>query len=580
MTTTQKNFTACFILSLCFIFKASAFQNFVTVSGKIDQHSEEEISVNLLDAVLDEEGRFSLEVPVEENENLSFYYRDFKLGLFAEPGDSIQIYFNAHNPAKTVDFGGKNASIQAFLFDQQQVSKSFNAYFNRNINRVLARLPEAEFVQKTDSLKMTFLDPLDDLEKKEPNLNPAFVNNYRKDLELFFLSLLADYPLLHYKTTGEKISLSEESRNRIDNIDITDLQLYRFDGFKRLLQNYLYLAINRELETGKYSASDNRRLDAGFRVIAENFSDPEMFDRVLFGFFRNHIENLGIKNTQDNYEVFMTKVSNPDYKEEIRSLYERNERDRKGHLIVPYKQINGYSLDAHIFQPVSLQKGKIYPVIAMFHGGSFFEGKPDWFFTSAKAYAKKGWVTVAVEYRVADRHGNTLPEAISDGKSLVRFLRTNAEKFQLDPNKILISGNSSGATIALALATTGEILDEKNENRQISSRPNAVIVNAGLADLREAGHWWQEDYTEEFIENISPLNNADKDLPPMLIFHGTKDNSVDIESIRKFASLSKKSGNQVTLMELEGAPHMIWRIPYFSRQMEEPKENFLSELNW
>ena len=122
--------------------------------------------------------------------------------------------------------------------------------------------------------------------------------------------------------------------------------------------------------------------------------------------------------------------------------------------------------------------------------------------------------------------------------------------------------------------------DEKNEDLQISIRPNAVLVNAGLADLREAGYWWQEDYSDEFIENISPLNNADKALPPMLIFHGTNDNSVDIRSIRNFASQAKESGNDVNFIELKGAPHMIWRIPYFSRQMMELKEEFLQHLNW
>ena len=576
----QSKFISCLIFSLFFSLKALALQDPINITGKIEQHSEEEITVNQVSASLNEQGKFKLEIPAEGNENLSFKYSDLKLDLFAEPGDSIEIYFNAKNPEETLKFRGTNPAVQAFLFDQQKVNESFNAYFNKNINRVLVRLPEKEFVQKTDSLKMTFLDPLDALEKKEPKLNSTFAYNYRKDIQLFFLSLLADYPLLHFKTTGEKVSLSEESRQRIDAVDITNAQLFRFEGFNRLLKNHLYLATNRELETGKYSASDNQRLDAGFKVIAENFSNPEIYDRVLFEFFRNHIENLGIKNTKNNYDFFMSKVSDPTYKEEIRELYSRNEEGRTGHLIVPYKEINGHSLDAHIFQPDTLKPGKEYPVIAMFHGGSFFEGKPDWFFNSAKAYAEKGWIAVAVEYRIADRHGNKIPQAISDGKSLVRFLRTNAEKFQIDPDKILVSGNSSGATIALALATTGEILDEKNEDLQISSRPDAVIVNAGLAHLREAGYWWQEDYSDEFIDKISPINNVQNDLPPILIFHGTKDNSVDIRSVREFAFQAKESGNDITFIELKGAPHMIWRIPYFSNQMKEPKEIFIQKLNW
>lgn len=577
MPATYSKFFACFVFSVFFILKASAFQNHVTVSGKIDQPSEEKVKVNSLSVALTEEGKFLVKVPLEENGDLSFSYSNFQLDLYGKSGDSISIFFNAANPEETIRFGGTNPLVQTFLFDQKEVSESFNAYFNRNINRSLSRLPEKEFVQKMDSLENTFLDPL---EKKEPELDPEFADDYRNDIQLLFLSFLADYPLLHYKNTGKKVELSRESRKRISAVDLTDVDLYRFEGFKRLQHNFLYNSINRELKTGKYAGSDNQRLDAGFEVIAQKFSDPEMYDRVLFEFFRNHLENLGIKNTRDNYELFMKKVSDPSYKEEIGNLYKRDLERRANHLIIPYKEINNLTLDAHIFQPDSLQKGKKYPVIAMFHGGSFFEGKPDWFFSSAEAYAEKGWIAVAVEYRLADRHGNSLPEAISDGKSLVRFLRTHAEKLKIDPNKILVTGNSSGATIALALATTGELLDEKTEDLQASSKPNAVIVTAGLAELREAGSWWQEGYSDEFIRKISPINNATKDLPPMLLFHGTRDNSVDIGSIRKFVSRAREAGNEVKLVELEGAPHMIWRIPYFANQMKEPRENFLQNLNW
>ena len=320
MNQVGSNIIVSLVLTLFTILEVSAYQNIAHVTGRIDQHSEAEIGVENLNVTLDEEGKFSLKVPVEDNGNLSFNYSGFKLDLFAEPGDSIEIYFSGEKPAETLKFSGSNAAVQAFLFDQKEVGESFNAYFNKNINRVLARLPEKEFIRKTDSLKMTFLDPLAELEKKEPNLNSAFANNYRKDLELFFLSLLADYPLLHYKTTGEKVSLSEESRQQIDSIDITEPELYHFDGFKKLLQNYLYITINRKLDSKKYTASDNQRLDAGFDIIAETFSDSEMFERVLFQFFRNHIENLGIKNTEDNYDVFMSTVSNHDYKEEIKDL--------------------------------------------------------------------------------------------------------------------------------------------------------------------------------------------------------------------------------------------------------------------
>lgn len=231
--------------------------------------------------------------------------------------------------------------------------------------------------------------------------------------------------------------------------------------------------------------------------------------------------------------------------------------------------------------PDSIESGKKYPVIAMFHGGSFYEGKPDWLFSACRRYAKKGWIAVAVEYSIADRHGNLLPQAIADGKSLVRFLRANAEEFQIDPQKIMVTGDSSGATIALALATLDQTLDEPTEDLSISSRPNAIMINAGLADLTGSGHhWWHQHFDQDFIESISPLQQLREGLPPMLIAHGTNDNSVDIQFIRDYVQMSKELGNPVYYHELKGAPHMIWRIPYFSKQIDGFRQDFLDKLNW
>jgi acetyl esterase/lipase len=565
----------------CSAGSATSLKDSILVQGKILNASEERIQLGEQVEELDEQGNFSFSIPVKEPTYLGLKYQDLELDLFAEPGKDIQLEFDENNPDHSLQFSGENAAVNSFLFRQQEVSSSFNEYFGRNVNHYLSKLPEQEFLQKMDSLKSTFLTPLQELKKEHPGVSSYFTDDYQKEIELLFLSFLADYPLWHLKNTGEETELSAGSKHRLEKVDHNDASLLKYDGFQRLLKNFLYVKTNEELEKNDYAGSNNKRLDAGFAVIEENFSNQQLFDKVLFDWFMNHIDNLGVKNTADNLEAFINKTEDLELQQKITQAYAANMKRREGHLIVPYKSLGDYSLDAHIFMPDSFVSGKKYPVIAMFHGGSFFEGKPDWFFSSAKDWAKKGWIAVAVEYRLADRHNSLLPESISDGKSLVRFLRKNAEKYQIDPEKILVTGNSSGATISLALATIGTELDEENEDLNISSRPNAAIINAGLADLTEDGHyWWHKYYDQEFIEAISPLHQVKKDLPPMLIFHGNKDHSVCIDSIKEFARLSKGLGNDVEFVELKGAPHMIWRIPYFSRQMVEPKKEFLQFLNW
>lgn len=552
-------------------------QNSTFIRGTIEQPTADSVYIDDVAVALHPSGSFTHRMAVDTIRYLNFRLGDIRLQLYAEPEADVVLSFNTDKLATSLEFSGKNAAINRFLFNQRTVSNSFNRYFNKNINTYLSQLPEAAYRQKLDSLENTFLQPLQAL----PNKYADYKANYRKEIQLLFLSFLADYPLLHQKNSGQFVSLSREVRARLSTINLNDPQLQQFSGGKRLMNTFLYQETKKEMTSPLYSGSDNKKLDAGFVVIQRHFTQKEVFEKVLFDFFLNHIENLGIKNIEGRLAEFNSLITNPGYIDRINKEYRQAKAKREGHLIRAYKTIDGYTLDAHIFLPDSMQEGKTYPARVRFHGGSFYEGKPDWFFESSKALANKGWVVVAAEYRIADRHASLLPDAIADGKSLIRFLRQHAAEYQINPDKIMASGNSAGATIALALATLDETLDEAEEDHSISSRPNAIMINAGLADLTGEGHtWWHQYFDDEFIERISPLHQLEKGLPPMFIAHGTQDNDVNIESVRLYAEKAKGLGNEVMFLELKGAPHPIWRIPYFAKQINAGRREFLDQLNW
>ncbi|RIJ43099.1 alpha/beta hydrolase [Pontibacter oryzae] len=571
-----------FICSILFLLQfsstfATQTTGRLTVSGTIKHPTVDSVFLDGRAAALDAEGNFSFALQLDQPRYLTLKIKHHQVSIYAEPGKPVTLTFDEQAPKASLKFKGPNSAINTFLQNQKAVSDRFNAYFNQSINTYLTKLPEQAFVHQMDSLKATFLDPLNPLRIKHPN----FATAYETEITLMFLSFLADYPLLHLKNTGESVCLSEASQAKLNAIDVNNPELFKYEGFQRYLKNFLYRQINQELKTHNYTTSDNQRLDAGFAIIPELFRTQEVLDEVLYTFLLNHIENLGIKNIANSIVRFEALCKNDQYLQDIRSRYERELSARQDHLILPYKTIRGYTLDAHIFLPDTLAPNKQYPAIAMFHGGSFFEGKPDWFFASCREYARKGWVAVAVEYSVADRHGNLLPEAIADGKSLVRYLRENAAKLQVDPSRIMVTGNSAGATIALALATIGEVLDEPTENLKISSTPNAIMANAALADLTETGHyWWHKHYTDKYIASVSPLHQVRAGLPPMLLLHGTNDTSVDMASVKEFVQVSSALSNSCVFVPLNGAPHMIWRIPYFANQIEQQRQSFIKSLGW
>jgi acetyl esterase/lipase len=119
-------------------------------------------------------------------------------------------------------------------------------------------------------------------------------------------------------------------------------------------------------------------------------------------------------------------------------------------------------------QPITLQLDMYRPVgdtvtsrpaIVWVHGGSFCCGdkmSPE-IVDEATTFAKKGYVTVSIDYRLespgcSDTFSNCVPaieEATADGQTAVRFLRTSAATYGIDPNRIAIGGSSAGAITAL-----------------------------------------------------------------------------------------------------------------------------------
>ena len=102
------------------------------------------------------------------------------------------------------------------------------------------------------------------------------------------------------------------------------------------------------------------------------------------------------------------------------------------------------------------------PLIIWVHGGSFCCGNktsPE-IVDQATQFAHKGYVTASISYRL-NPGGCSVPneacvhaifDARADAQSAVRFFRTNAATYGIDPDRIAIGGTSAGAITALGVA--------------------------------------------------------------------------------------------------------------------------------
>lgn len=465
-----------------------------------------------------------------------------------------------------------------FLSKEKKISESFNRYFNSNI-AMLYGSNEKPFLTKMDSLRNTFILPLDQLKTEHPGIGAAFFEEQYIDLNYTFDKFILDYVPVHKRITAKKVSMGTEMKKRLQKVDITNPDLLKFDAFRKYLQSVLEQGLDQELQRNRsnYKGSDNQRLEAGQVTIKTIFKNPVIRDRMHYELLYDHIDNYGIKNIEKQIKQFKEQSINKVFVSKIDSLYQEEIKGRQGHLTEHYKTIGTNNLDLHIFQPEN--HSKKHSVIVFFHGGGWSEGKPDWFFGTCEEYAKKGWVAVAVEYRLRNRHGTLPPEAISDGKSAIRYLRVNADRLGIAADHIVVEGNSAGANLALAIAVI-DTLDDKKENLKISSRPDAVMLNSVAPDLSQGDFWQQYYKNKNFLTRISPLHQIRKNLPPVLIVQGSQDHNVPLQAVIEFTEKMKKAGNDCELHILDGAGHFIWYDRRYSASINEFQQAFLKRLGY
>jgi acetyl esterase/lipase len=225
------------------------------------------------------------------------------------------------------------------------------------------------------------------------------------------------------------------------------------------------------------------------------------------------------------------------------------------------------------------------PVVIWIHGGGFIEGDkssmPRRDFGSSPpprgtngisqiqvpnvaALVAKGYTMVSLNYRLGTSFVNGALPATQDGKAAVRFLRANASKYGLDPNRFAVWGNSAGGYMAAILGSTGDqptIFDDPTlGNAGISSAVQACVVWFGAEDRLPP---------ERNIANYLPTA---KMLPAFRIVNGDKDTLITVSQAQRLQDALLKAGAKSTLMILHGAGH---EDPAFMETQMAPTFEFL-----
>jgi acetyl esterase len=248
-----------------------------------------------------------------------------------------------------------------------------------------------------------------------------------------------------------------------------------------------------------------------------------------------------------------------------------------------YKSIGDTKLNLFFFNPAGYKPTDKRPAIVFFFGGGWTNGSPGQFEQHCRHLASRGMVAIAADYRVASRHQVKAVSCVADAKSAIRYVRKEAGRLGIDPDRIVAAGGSAGGHLA---ACTGVIegADESSEDRTISSVPNAMalfnpaVVLGHAAGLKTADQDRINSLKERMgaePKSLSPYHHVKAGAPPTIIFHGKADTTVPYATAEMFAQAMKDAGNRCELIGYEGQPHGFFN---YGRSNNEFYDKTIAEL--
>ena len=231
-----------------------------------------------------------------------------------------------------------------------------------------------------------------------------------------------------------------------------------------------------------------------------------------------------------------------------------------------YKTIDETKLNLWVFNPSKRYKSNEKPAIIFFFGGGFRAGTPKQFLEHSKYLSARGIVSIVADYRVSSRNKTRPIKCLNDAKSAIRWVRKHSKSLGIDPNRIIAGGGSAGGALA-ALTGTVSMFDEENEDLNISSKPNAMVLfNPGviMSPVKEYPLSVMSERRKKSASKLnigvepnffSPYNYINDKTPPTIIFHGKNDTTIDPKTVVLFNQKMKKFGNNSELYLYEGKTH-------------------------
>lgn len=224
-------------------------------------------------------------------------------------------------------------------------------------------------------------------------------------------------------------------------------------------------------------------------------------------------------------------------------------------VVMRYGPTAAHTLD--VYRPAGWSQSDRRPVLVFIHGGSWMSGDRSLVSQPLLAQSHRGWVVLSADYRLVP--AVSWPAQSYDVDRLLRWVRRNSANLGIDPARVVVSGHSAGAHLALLSALApGRFVDPElpPDLRLHSPRPDGVVSLAAPVDLSTLSFEIFGLRSELLLDMVfgcnspqrcvsvplleaSPLHHVSPDDPPAFIAHGIDDPIVPVsQALSLYRSLS------------------------------------------
>ncbi|WP_445385668.1 alpha/beta hydrolase fold domain-containing protein [Robiginitalea sp. IMCC44478] len=256
----------------------------------------------------------------------------------------------------------------------------------------------------------------------------------------------------------------------------------------------------------------------------------------------------------------------------------------------PEQRLDIYSQGSRVGEPDWwIPDSEVHPTLVFIHGGGWVGGRKEGSVLDFIPYLQKGWNVVNVEYRKGE---NTAPEAVQDVLCALKWIGEHPDRFNIDLENIVLSGDSAGGHLALIVG----LLNSKQDNFPCYAgglmTVKAIVNWYGITDIKEVENYlktykpewnyassWLRDslQTDSISRKYSPVNHISKASPPIISIHGKLDSVVPYSQAVALHELLNQQGVKNMLVTDPEGKHVGFSETQYQKNYNEIFD-FLQEV--